>query len=371
MTGAVKSDAVDIAKGGADVTITAKTALDLATVSTVWDRVMAAKPSAGGALRFDFAAAPAAFDTAAATLICAAETAFGKPAEITGLEAESLALLTRVREAAKPAPAAPPAPYSDPIIVGLGDVWQGLLSALGFVGEVAVAAARAPAQHRQFKSRDMMSFADTAGVKAIPLVLLLGFLMGLILAFQSSIPLRRFGADIYVINLVALSLVRELGPLLAAIILSGRTGSAFAAELGTMVVNDEVAALRTMGVDPVTMLVLPRLAATMLVMPGLALILEAAGMIGMAAVMVMMGFPLVAIWNQSVLALRLGDLFGGLFKALWFGAAVAIIGCRTGLGAGQGPRAVGEAATSAVVGGIFATIVIDGIFTILYYRLGL
>jgi phospholipid/cholesterol/gamma-HCH transport system permease protein len=194
--------------------------------------------------------------------------------------------------------------------------------------------------------------------------------MGLILAFQSSIPLRRFGAEIFIVNLVAISLLRELGPLLTAVILAGRTGSAYAAELGTMVVNDEVAAIQTMGIDPVTMLVLPRLAACMLVVPGLTLLLEVSGLIGMAVVMRVLGFPPVAVLNQVLLSVRLSDLFGGLLKAVCFGGAVAMIGCRRGLGAGLGPRAVGQAATAAVVGGIFSTILLDGVFTILYYRLG-
>jgi len=272
-----------------------------------------------------------------------------------------------VREARKVAAApAEQAPYNP--IAGAA---QATLDAVAFLGEVVVAVARAPARRRMFVFDDLLAFTDKAGVQAIPLVLLLGFLMGLILAFQSSIPLRRFGAEIYVVNLVTISLVRELGPLLAAVILAGRTGSAFAAELGTMVVNDEVAAITTMGIDPVTMLVLPRLSATLLVMPGLALLLEMAGLAGMTLVMGTLGFPPTAVVHQTVLSVRLTDLLGGLFKASMFGAAVSIIGCRTGLGAGLGPRAVGEAATAAVVGGIFATIVLDGVFTVLFYRLNL
>ena len=118
---------------------------------------------------------------------------------------------------------------------------------------------------------DLLRYIDQAGVRSLPLVLMLGYLIGLILAFQSAVPMRRFGADIFVANLVALSLVRELGPLLAAVILAGRTGSAFAAEIGTMKVNEEVDALITMGLDPMTMLVLPRIIAAMLVMPVLTL----------------------------------------------------------------------------------------------------
>ena len=126
--------------------------------------------------------------------------------------------------------------------------------------------------------------ADRAGLQALPLVLMLGFLIGMILAFQSAIPMRQYGADLYVANLVALSLFRELGPLLVAVILAGRTGSAFAAELGTMQVNEEIAALTTMGIDVETMLVLPRMAAAMLVMPGLVVAMDIAGLLGMAFV---------------------------------------------------------------------------------------
>ncbi len=145
---------------------------------------------------------------------------------------------------------------------------------------------------------DLLHYIDQAGVRSLPLVVLLGYLIGLILAFQSAVPMRRFGADIYVANLVAISLLRELGPLLAAVILAGRTGSAFAAEIGTMKVNEEVDALMTMGLDPMTMLVLPRIIAAMLVMPVMTLALDLAGMLGMTTVMLGFGFPLVTIARQ-------------------------------------------------------------------------
>ncbi len=339
--------------------------LDLAATASLWNRTLAAARGAGGKIALDLGAVPRC-DTAGATLLAAAETAAGGAA-IVGANAEIRALLDRVREARKVAAApAAQAPFEP-----LAGAARATLDAVAFLGEVVVAVARAPARRRMFVFDDLLAFTDKAGVQAIPLVLLLGFLMGLILAFQSSIPLRRFGAEIYVVNLVTISLVRELGPLLAAVILAGRTGSAFAAELGTMVVNDEVAAITTMGIDPVTMLVLPRLTATLLVMPGLALLLELAGLAGMTLVMGTLGFPPTAVVHQTVLSVRLTDLLGGLFKASMFGAAVSIIGCRTGLGAGLGPRAVGEAATAAVVGGIFTTIVLDGVFTVLFYRLNL
>jgi len=306
-------------------------------------------------------------DTTGAALL--ADLSGHPGAEIRGAGAQVQALLDRVR-AIGPAPP-PPVP---PPVTWREALRHGLVAALGgvaFLGETMVALVRLPARARQFRRADLLRTADQAGVRAIPLTLLLGTLMGLILAFQSLVPMRRFGADLYVANLVAISLIRELGPLLAAVILAGRTGSAFAAEIGTMKVNQEIDALTTMGIDPVTMLVLPRMIAAMVVMPALTVVLEMAGLLGMTLVMVGAGYPTVTIGNQVSQWVEPADFFGGLAKAVVFGAVVAGIGCRAGLATGIGPRAVGLSATAAVVGGIVATIVLDGIFAVVYYRLGL
>ena len=305
-------------------------------------------------------------DMSGAALLVAAEGAHAKPVPLIGAAPRIEALLQRARIAA----AAPP-----PSRVGSRPAGPDILTAtadsIAFLGEVIVAVLRLPVRARMLRKRDLLRFADQAGVKAIPLVLLLGFLMGLILAFQSAVPMRRFGADLFVANLVAISLLRELGPLLSAVILAGRTGSAFAAEIGSMKVNQEVDALVTMSLDPVTMLVLPRLIAAVLVMPVLVLSLDIAGLLGMATVMKAFGYPLVTIAHQVQSAATSLDLFGGLFKGMCFGSAVAVVGCRAGLGTGVGPRAVGQAATAAVVGGIVATIFLDGLFALLFYKLGL
>ncbi|MBR0654250.1 MlaE family ABC transporter permease [Plastoroseomonas arctica] len=242
---------------------------------------------------------------------------------------------------------------------------------LAYIGEVTMTTLRAPFQRGGIRPAELMRHLDEAGLRAFPLTILLGTLIGVILAFQSSIPLKRFGAEIFVPNLVGISLLRELGPLMAAIIMSGRTGSAYAAELGTMVVNEEVDALRIMGVDAIAMLVLPRIMAACLAMPVLALVMDLTGLIGMTGVMAALGFPFVAVTSQLKQWLSLKDLLGGLFKAAVFGAAIGLIGCRAGLSAARGPRAVGDAATGAVVGGIVAIIILDGVFAILFYRLGL
>lgn len=293
---------------------------------------------------------------------------------MTGAPPEVAEVLERNRRALDAAPPVAP-PRALPLIQAIGAGAIGKVktaaSTLAYIGEVAMTMLRAPFTRGGLRPAELMRHLDEAGLRAFPLAILLGTLIGVILAFQSSIPLKRFGAEIFVPNLVGISLLRELGPLMAAIIMSGRTGSAYAAELGTMVVNEEVDALRIMGVDAIAMLVLPRILAATLAMPVLALVMDLTGLIGMTGVMMALGFPLVAVTSQLKQWLSLQDLLGGLFKAAVFGAAIGLIGCRAGLAAARGPRAVGDAATGAVVGGIVAIIVLDGLFAILFYRLGL
>ena len=340
-------------------------ALDSVAAGTLWRDAMHAA-AAQPRLIIDLAALTTCDTTGAALL---AELASRPDSEIRNAGPQVQALLDRVQAIgpAPPPPAPPPVTWRDVLRTSM----DAALGGTAFLGEAVVALVRLPARARQFRRADLLRTADQAGVRAIPLTLLLGTLMGLILAFQSLIPMRRFGADLYVANLVAISLIRELGPLLAAVILAGRTGSAFAAEIGTMKVNQEIDALTTMDIDPVTMLVLPRMLAAMLVMPALTVILEMAGLLGMTLVMVGAGYPPVTIANQVAQWVTPTDFFGGLSKAVVFGAVVAGIGCRAGLSTGIGPRAVGLSATAAVVGGIVATIVLDGLFAIMFYRLGI
>ncbi len=344
--------------------------LDAEGIGLLWARAMrAARRAYRRDLVLDLSQVTS-IDTAGAAFLIAAEAAHGGAVSLHGEQAQFRTLLDRVRAAGiKPGfPAKlPPLRLRDVVAAGL----RASANGIAFLGEAVLALVRLPRNRRVLRGQDLLRYADQAGVRSLPLVVLLGFLIGLILAFQSAVPMRRFGADLYVANLVAISLLRELGPLLAAVILAGRTGSAFAAEIGTMKVNEEVDALVTMGLDPMTMLVLPRLIAAMLVMPVMTLVLNVAGLCGMTVVMMAFGFPLVTVANQVVGAVTLTDLFEGLVKALCFGAVVAAIGCREGLGTGVGPRAVGLAATGAVVGGIVSTIVLDGVFALLIFRLGL
>jgi len=344
--------------------------LDAEGAGAVWDATMdAAAAARGGDLTLDLRDVTLC-DMAGAAFLLATEAAYAAAPGFSGETPAIRALIERARAASAPQPKPPDGRKFDPLAwIALGS--RAAVEGIAFLGEAVLAAISLPSRRRMLRVKDVLRYADQAGVRALPLIVLLGYLIGLILAFQSAVPMRRFGADLYVPNLVAISLLRELGPLLAAVILSGRTGSAFAAEIGTMKVNEEVDAMVTMGLDPMTMLVLPRMIAVMLVMPAMTIVLELAGLAGMTTVMMGFGYPPATIATQVQSAATSGDLYGGLFKGVCFGLAVAAVGCRAGLGTGIGPRAVGLSATAAVVGGIVATIFLDGLFAVMFYRLNL
>ena len=250
------------------------------------------------------------------------------------------------------------------------DVWRDTRTLISFVGELTTALAHAVFHPRGVRWRDALRVAESAGVNALPIVALVSFLMGLIMAFQAAVPLRQFGAELFVANLIALSMLRELGPLMTAIILAGRSGSAFAAELGTMKVREEIDALKTMGLDPVRFLVVTRVVAAVAMTPLLTIFADLLGLMGGSVVMLSLGFPLITYFNQIQYAVTYGSLLGGLLKAFVFGILVAAIGCLRGLQTGTGATAVGESTTSAVVSGIILIAITDGIFSVVYYYLG-
>jgi phospholipid/cholesterol/gamma-HCH transport system permease protein len=348
--------------------------LEVKCIGGIWTAALnAAKRAPDEALSIDISEC-AAIDTAGATLLLAMERGHRGPVAVTGADARAAALIEQMRGVV------PDAPSDRQVSQAVREAEQaarrpGMLETfstrLAFFGGMVIALLGLPSKLRFLRGADFANIADNAGRKAIPLVVMLGFLIGMILAFQSAVPMQQFGADLYDASLVSISLFRELGPLLVSVILAGRTGSAFAAELGTMKVNEEVAALTTMGIDPETMLVLPRIAAAMAVMPGLVVVMDVAGLIGMGVVLMILGYPPSAIIGQITSWSGPSDFLLGLIKGLVFAAAVALIGCRAGLTAGNGPRAVGEAATSAVVGGIVATVLLDGLFAVMTYRLGI
>jgi len=242
---------------------------------------------------------------------------------------------------------------------------------VSFTGEVTISFWNSLIHPSKIRWKDAFRVMETMGVNSFPIIAMIGFLLGLIMSFQSAIPMRRFGAEIFVANLVGLSLFRELGPLMTAFILAGRSGSAFAAELGTMKVSEEIDALTTMGLPPVQFLIIPRLVAALIVTPLLTVIFNLFGLIGGAVVLMSFGFPLITFVNQVNIAVGFSDIFGGLVKSYFFGMIIASIGCYRGLRTTTGAGAVGESTTAAVVGSIILVSLLDGIFSVLYFYLGI
>lgn len=241
-----------------------------------------------------------------------------------------------------------------------------------FLGEAALSLAALAAGRARFRKTDLWLNIQECGPSAVPIITLISLLVGLILAFVGAVQLALFGAQIYIADLVALGMLREMGALMTAIIMAGRTGAAFAAQLGTMNVNQEIAALRVMGFAPLEFLVLPRMLALILVMPVLCLYANLLGIIGGGLVTV--GFfdvSLTQYLHRTQEAAHLPDMAVGLTKCAVFGVLIAIAGCLRGMQCGRSASAVGDAATSAVVTSIVLIVVSDSIITLICDRLGI
>ena len=238
---------------------------------------------------------------------------------------------------------------------------------LAFLGETTVCALDLLVRPRRFRLRDCALAFERASFDALPITTGIGFLLGLILAFQSAAALQMFGVEVYVSDLLAIGLFRELGPLVTAIILAGRTGSAFAAEIGTMKVDEELDALTTMGLPPVRFLVLPRVVAAVLAMPVLTIFAELAGLVGGALVLRLMDVPTTVFWQHVTSVSGVFMISFGLAKGALFGGLVGLIGCGSGMRTQATADGVGVSATSAVVGGIVAIAVTDGLLAVLCY----
>jgi phospholipid/cholesterol/gamma-HCH transport system permease protein len=243
---------------------------------------------------------------------------------------------------------------------------SGLYQAVSFFGEAFLAGVNMIRARAQFRWSDTLVVMQEVGPEALGVVALINFLVGVILAFVGAVQLRQFGASIYVADLVAIATVREMGALMTGIILSGRTGAAFAAQLGTMKVNEEIDAFKTFGISPIEFLVLPRILALLLMMPLLVVFADAIALLGGYVVSVsMLDVTTVEYFNRSVDAITLSSFLLGIFKGGFFGLLVALTGCLRGIECGNNAAAVGQAATSAVVTGITWIIASDGVFAVL------
>lgn len=246
-----------------------------------------------------------------------------------------------------------------------------LVGVLEFIGHVVRGLGAAVIRPRSVPWRDVARGLERVGADGLPIAMLISFLMGLIIAFQSAVQLKRFGAEILVANAVGLSITRELGPLMTAIIVAGRSGASYAAELGTMRVSEEVDAIRTLGLDPHRYLVVPRLLALVCALPLLTIISDVVGVLGGFVVGVgQLGLPPVTYLNKTQQAIKLWDVGSGLLKSGVFGLAVAMIACERGLATRGGAEGVGRSTTAAVVTSLFALVVLDAMFTITFHAWG-
>lgn len=247
-----------------------------------------------------------------------------------------------------------------------------LKQVLSFLGTMLLAAIAIVRQPGTANWRATGPFLERTGADAVPIVVLINFLVGLVMAFQSSVQLKQFGANIYVADLVGLSICRELGPLMTAIILCGRSGASFAAELGSMKVGEEIDALRTMGFGVMRYLVLPRALALMIAMPLLTIIADAVALSGGLLVGILdLDLTISGYVLETRSAIHVWDVGQGLLKSLAFALAIALISCQQGLSTSGGAEGVGQRTTSSVVYGLFAIILIDAAFTVLFAAFGL
>ena len=243
---------------------------------------------------------------------------------------------------------------------------------LDFIGSVALALSAAVLGRARYRQIDLIEVVQGAGANALGIVTLISYLVGIIMGFMGAVQLQQFGASIYVADLVAIAIVREMGAMMTGVIMSGRTGAAFAAQLGAMKVSQEIDALATMGISPIEFLVVPRVIGLVLMMPLLCLYADFVGILGGATVGVtMLGLSFRSYLQQTIVAITLAGLIGGLVKSIVYGLLIALAGCYQGFQCGRSSSAVGDAATAAVVSGIVMIVIACGIFAVIFNILGI
>ena len=259
-------------------------------------------------------------------------------------------------------------------VVSTGMAMQNLLDdargLISFTGHLAADLFWSIRHIRQVRWGDFVNAAVEAGIAALPIIGLVSFLIGVILSFQAAIGMKQFGATTFVGPLAALGIVREMGPLITAILLAGRSSAAFAAEIGTMTVNNEVDALVTGGLSPIRFLVVPRVLAGILVAPILTLFADIVSIVASMITMLLYGIPFINFYNGMISAVGVEDVISGLVKATMFGVVVSAMGCLRGMQTGTGAAAVGISATQAVVSSIVMIVLVDGIFAVISYKTG-
>jgi len=294
------------------------------------------------------------------------------PCRFINMTEEARRIMDLIDPEALARPALIPAVRSSSLLEQVGEasqrIFKDFVQMLTFLGELLIALGSALLHPRSVRWDDVLFYMKRAGVDGLPIVGLIGLLLGLIIAFMTSLQLKQFGANIYVASLLAVAMVEELGPIMTAILVAGRSGSAFAAEIGTMKVNEEVDALVTMGFDPVRFLAVPKVLAAMIVVPLLTIYAILFGLLGGLIIGVLgLDLTIYSYITETQRSIELFDLVSSLIKAAVFALLVAGIGCQRGFQVRGGAEAVGSATTSAVVAGIFLIIVTDSAFALVLH----
>lgn len=301
----------------------------------------------------------------------------GVVVEMVGTRAEHATLIDRVAAVGEMKPL--PTETYHPLVALVERVGRAACDActeaadlLYFLGVTTVSAIRSLFRPHRIRFIPVLSHIEHVGLDALPIVGLLSFLIGVVLAYQGADQLRQFGAEIFTVNLLGVSILREMGVLLTAIVIAGRSGSAFAAQIGTMQVNQEVDAMQTLGLDPVDMLVLPRIFALLISMPLLAVFADVMGLIGGGLMVILtLDVSFVQFLERLQDSVSVSTYWVGIVKAPVFGFLIALTGCREGLKVTGSAESVGLHTTRAVVISIFLVIVADAFFSILFSRIGI
>ena len=300
----------------------------------------------------------------------------GRTVEITGANPAQQSLLDEVAANDAPCPITPPAP-PQPIrlleFIGQRtvEVGRAAYTLLGFLGLTIASAGRVLRRPRLMRWTSLFFHMEEVGAKAMPIVGLMAFLIGIVIAQQGEFQLRQFGAELFVVNLLGVSILREIAILITAIMVAGRSGSAFTAQIGTMMLNEEVDAMRTLGIDPIEALVLPRLFAIVLLMPLLTFYADLVALLGGGIFCwLALDIPPPMFLERLRDAVEFETFLVGMVKAPFFAAVIAVVGCREGLAVRGGAESVGRNTTSSVVKSIFLVIVLDAAFAVFFSAIG-
>ena len=362
---------------GAGATLSISGRLDASTLVSVWDKAVdAVRPASSGALEVDLSSLEYC-DGAGIGLIAEIRRLVaqgGGELTFTGVHTDLQQLMDSAQLADPTGETRhPPSRPAFISLVGTGTagVLAEIYDMLASVGDLTRALLWAVTHPHKIRFKDVLLVAEKAGADAIPVVCLLGGLVGLIIAYQAYAPMEQYGAQTMIPQLISMVMVRELGPLITAILLAGRSGSAFAAEIGTMKVTEELSALETFGLSPAQFLVVPRVLAAVIMTPFLSLFATLMGVAGGYVVMAMQGYTLSYYVDAATSMPNSVDLLQGIFKTGIFALLVAAIGCHYGMKTKSGPGAVGESTTKSVVAGIVLVIVTDAILGVAFHYLGI